>query len=109
MIAPRVIRVALDYAVTWMQHHLLVIEFQRDVTIEDEYVVDRGRLMEAIGIYAGNIAGREGGKARGVHVADLAVKGDRLAVAVDQKYDTRRALDTKPCQNGLEPLKLMFL
>ncbi len=48
-------------------------------------------------------------KAGRVHIADVAVKSDRLAVTIDQKNDARGALDTKACQNALEPLKLMFL
>ncbi len=56
-----------------------------------------------------DISGGERRKAGRVHIADVAVKGDRLTVAIDQKHNARGALDTKAGQNYLEPLKLMFL
>lgn len=56
-----------------------------------------------------NIARGERRKAGRVHVADLTVKGDRLAVAVDEKDHAGGTLGTKPRQHGLELGKLVFL
>jgi len=57
----------------------------------------------------GYVSGREGRKARGVHVADLAVKGDRLAVAVNQEYGSRGAFDAQAGENTFNSLELVFL
>jgi hypothetical protein len=42
----------------------------------------------------GDISGGKRRKAGRIHVTDIAVKGDRLAVPIDQKDDTGGALDT---------------
>lgn len=56
-----------------------------------------------------DVAGGKRRKTGGVHVADLAVKGDRLTISVDQEYNARRAFDAEARENGLETLKLMLL
>src|SRR5688572_27402010 len=56
-----------------------------------------------------NIAGRERRKARGIHVADIAVECDRLAVAIDEKDNTRGTLDPHAFQNGADLIILLFL
>lgn len=57
----------------------------------------------------GYVAGGERGKASGVHVADLAVEGDRLAVAVNQEYGSSGTFDAQACENTFNSLELAFL
>ena len=57
----------------------------------------------------GDVAGSEARKAGRVHVADLAVKGDRLSVAIDEHDDTGSAFDAEACKDVFDPRKLVFL
>jgi hypothetical protein len=56
-----------------------------------------------------NVPGGKRCKARRIHVADVAMKGYRLAVTVDKKNGAGRALNADPRQDVFQPLKLVFL
>jgi hypothetical protein len=58
---------------------------------------------------SGDVSRRKARKARRIHIADVAVKSDRLTVAVDEENDAPGALDAKAREDVLYPLKLMFV
>ena len=57
----------------------------------------------------GDVAGGQAGKTRRVHVADVAVKSNRLTVAVNQKYHTGGAFDAQTRKHVFDPLELLFV
>jgi hypothetical protein len=57
----------------------------------------------------GHITGSQGRKAGRIHVANVAVKGDRLAVAVNKKHNPCRTFNADAFEYILEPQKLLFL
>jgi len=56
-----------------------------------------------------NITGSQRRKTGRVHITDIAVKSDRLAVSVNQEYDASGTFYTQPRENSLYSLKLSFL
>ena len=70
------------------------------VAIEQQLVRGDGRR---------DVASRERRKTRRVHIADVALKRNRLTITVNQKNGAGGAFDAKPRENGFDPVKLLFV